>query len=153
MLCRIAITTISRELIREAKRYLEATKICKVGFGVPVILSHTALETQASSMERFFLRKEDFNNKEIDKILRNMNISCGGKNQLTKARLLFKIILKENIPNEINLNELDKLNSLRNKVIHRGEIVSRAEAEEAVKIVEKALTLLESMFQKLIRAK
>jgi len=154
MRCYIAITTLSRELIRDAKKYLQDNETCKIGFAVPIILSHMALEMQVSSMERFFLRREGFNNDEIEALLhQNVNIANRKKNDLSKARLLFKLVIKEIIPNEIDLDELNKINCLRNKAIHRGSNISREEAEKAVDIVEKTLGLLETMFAKLARPK
>lgn len=152
--CHVAITTISRELIREAKKYLEENKTCKIGFAVPIILSHMALEMQVSSMEKFFLKRERFNNEEIDAILRqNINIANRKRNELSKTRLLFKLILKENIPEGVALDELNKANSLRNQVIHGGKHVSREDAEEAMNNVERAVILLEEMFTKLANPK
>lgn len=154
MKCHIAITTLSRELIRDAKKYLQDNKTCKIGFAVPIILSHMALEMQVSSMERFFLRREGFNNDEIEALLhQNVNIANRKKNDLSKTRLLFKLVIKGTIPDEIDLNELNNINCLRNKAIHRGKNISREEAEKAVDVAEKAVILLEGMFSKLAQAK
>jgi uncharacterized protein YutE (UPF0331/DUF86 family) len=78
-----------------------------------------------------------------------VNIANRKKNAPSKARLLFRLILKENIPEDIDLDELNQVNFLRNQVIHRGKHVSREEADKAVNNVERAVILLEEMFTKL----